>query len=229
MMHTPVSVGIAMAASAAACALLVVAEARANKAARYAAKAIASASFVAVPWLGGALARGWNAGSLPSWIALGLVFGALGDLALLGHSRRAFLVGLVAFLFGHIAYVVGAAAVVDPAAWLNAAGWVALVPLIVGAIALRWLWPHLGRLRIAVIAYVLVIIAMVIAALALARGSNLPTATRAAFVVGAVLFFASDLAVARNRFVAPGFVNHAWGLPAYYAGQLLIAWAALPR
>ena len=45
------------------------------------------------------------------------------------------------------------------------------------------------------------------------------------FLAGAVLFFASDLGVARDKFVAPGFPNRAWGLPAYYAGQLLIAWS----
>ena len=42
---------------------------------------------------------------------------------------------------------------------------------------------------------------------------------------GACLFFASDLAVARDRFVARDFTNKLWGLPAYYIGQLLIAWA----
>jgi uncharacterized membrane protein YhhN len=47
----------------------------------------------------------------------------------------------------------------------------------------------------------------------------------ARFLGGAVLFFASDLAVARDKLVAPSFTNHAWGVPAYYAGQLLIAWA----
>jgi uncharacterized membrane protein YhhN len=39
------------------------------------------------------------------------------------------------------------------------------------------------------------------------------------------LFFISDLAVARDRFVAPSFANRSWGLPSYYAGQLLLAWA----
>ena len=65
-----------------------------------------------------------------------------------------------------------------------------------------------------VVAYVVAIVAMVIAAIALGD-------TR--FVIGAALFFASDLAVARDKFVAPGVINHAWGSPAYYAAQLLIA------
>ena len=41
--------------------------------------------------------------------------------------------------------------------------------------------------------------------------------------LGATAFFLSDIAVARNRFVAPGFTNRAWGLPLYYVGQVLLA------
>ena len=43
--------------------------------------------------------------------------------------------------------------------------------------------------------------------------------------LGAALYFASDIAVARDRFVGASFANKAWGLPAYYAAQLLIAWS----
>jgi hypothetical protein len=35
----------------------------------------------------------------------------------------------------------------------------------------------------------------------------------------------ADLAVARDRFVAPSFASKLCGLPAYYAGQLLLAWS----
>ena len=42
-------------------------------------------------------------------------------------------------------------------------------------------------------------------------------------LLGAVLFLLSDLSVARDRFVAPGFVNRLWGLPFYYGGQVLLA------
>jgi hypothetical protein len=31
------------------------------------------------------------------------------------------------------------------------------------------------------------------------------------------------MAVARNRFVAPGVVNRMWGLPLYYLAQVLLA------
>jgi hypothetical protein len=42
-------------------------------------------------------------------------------------------------------------------------------------------------------------------------------------LLGAGLFYVSDLAVARDRFIAPGFANAAWGLPLYYGGQLVLA------
>lgn len=41
--------------------------------------------------------------------------------------------------------------------------------------------------------------------------------------IGAVLFYASDIAVARNQFVAPGVVNRMWGLPLYYLAHVLLA------
>jgi uncharacterized membrane protein YhhN len=41
--------------------------------------------------------------------------------------------------------------------------------------------------------------------------------------VGALAFTASDVSVARDRFVKHEFVNRAWGLPLYFAAQLLLA------
>jgi len=43
--------------------------------------------------------------------------------------------------------------------------------------------------------------------------------------LGALLFLLSDLAVARDRFVAPVFINRVWGLPMYFCGQLLFAFS----
>jgi len=44
-----------------------------------------------------------------------------------------------------------------------------------------------------------------------------------AVAVGALAFTASDISVARDRFVRHRFINRAWGLPPYYAAQLLLA------
>lgn len=212
-----------------ACAVLVIAEWRGLATVRIAAKLAASAAFVAVGVRALALA-GPGAGdagraAFGQAIVAGLVLGAIGDACLLGAAKRWFLAGLVAFLFGHLAYVAGITMIEPAGRWGGDAGWLAAVPIGVGGVALALLWPRLGALRPAVIAYVATIVAMVVAAIAAARGAALPEPNRWRLVVGAGVFFVSDLAVARDRFVAHRFANKLWGLPAYYAGQLLLAWS----
>ena len=75
-----------------------------------------------------------------------------------------------------------------------------------------------ASLRTAVHAYVAVISAMV----ATAAGAFGATGD-AQLLAGAIAFFGSDLAVARERFVEKSFTNKLWGLPLYYGAQLLLA------
>ncbi len=88
-----------------------------------------------------------------------------------------------------------------------------------GLLMLCWLWPHLKPFyRPAVTAYVVALVAMAAAAIAATYvGGDWR------YAAGALAFAASDVAVARHRFVAPGPANKAWGLPLYYAAQLLFA------
>lgn len=214
-------------ACGALCAALVVAEWRGIARLRIAAKLAASAAFVAVGV--GALAA-WphpdDAGraQLAHAVVTGLVLGALGDACLLARGKRWFLAGLVAFLLGHLAYVAGIAMVEPAELWPRDAGALAALPIVVGLAALAALWPKLGALRLPVIGYVVTITVMVVAAIACTRGAALPDPARGRLMAGAALFFVSDLSVARDRFVAHTFANKLWGLPAYYAGQLLFAW-----
>ena len=80
-------------------------------------------------------------------------------------------------------------------------------------------------MRIPVYAYIAVISTMVVFAVATRAHDPGPPDehTGAVIVAGAFLFYLSDLAVARDRFVAPGFWNRAWGLPFYYGGQIVLA------
>jgi uncharacterized membrane protein YhhN len=94
---------------------------------------------------------------------------------------------------------------------------VLLVPPAVGA--LRWLRPHVPpSFVLPVRAYVAAISLM----LAAAAGAWVGGA-RGALLWGALLFYASDLCVARDRFVSPGFENRLVGLPLYYAATLVLA------
>lgn len=222
---------------AAACAALVAAEIAHADARRWIAKPLASLGFVIVA--SAALGRAQPAlAALAWWIWIGQLAGAVGDLALLGsgtfrrkgaahRARTWFAAGLAAFLLGHLAYAVGFATLVAPARWPSAAGWLAAAPLAIAAVVVRWLWPRLGALRVPVLAYIAVITAMLIAAIAVWHTGPVALAHRGRIAAGALLFFVSDLAVARDTFVAPGWINRAWGLPAYYAGQLVLAWSAV--
>ena len=49
-------------------------------------------------------------------------------------------------------------------------------------------------------------------------------AGRWGLLLAAVVFFLSDLCVARDRFVSPGWENRAVGLPLYFGAQLLYGW-----
>lgn len=175
------------------------------------AKAVASLGFVGI-----ALARDATATRYGWLMLVGLGFGFLGDVLLEWRSAAGFLLGLGAFFLGHLAFLAGF--LLDGPDWALA-GVAFLVALLIGVGVAVWLHAHLPPdLVTAVRAYVLVIAAMTAAAVGLAGSRPLATA-------GAIAFFASDVAVARDRFVRASFVNRAWGLPLYYLGQVLIAWS----
>lgn len=172
-------------------------------------KTAASLTFVALGWVR------WSAGdTVGGWLLAGLALCALGDVLLLG--KRTFDPGLLAFLLGHVLYILGFCAALPISGWPPAVA----LPLILAAIAaIRWLWPHLGRRRFTVAAYIVVISIMVWGGFSTWWRWALPWTAMA----GALLFYLSDLAVARHRFVHPAFVNRAVGLPLYFVGQFLIA------
>jgi uncharacterized membrane protein YhhN len=152
-------------------------------------------------------------------VLVALVLCMAGDVLLIPRgASRLFLYGLVAFLLGHAGFAVAFfGRGIDPT-WTGTAA-VALVP--VAAIVMRWLWPNVpDKMRGPVIAYVVVISTMVATAV-----GAFPAAGDPRIVVGATLFWLSDLAVARQRFVAPGFTNRLWGLPTYYSAQVVLAWS----
>lgn len=157
----------------------------------------------------------WSAGNpAETWLIAALALCAIGDFCLLW--KRAFDYGLITFVLGHLAYVAGFTTALPLARWPL----LVLAPLVAtGFAASRWLWPHLGRRRLPVTVYVLVISFMVWGGISTATSGVLPWTA----AVGAVLFYCSDLAVARQRFVAESFINRAVGLPVYYLGQLLLA------
>jgi uncharacterized membrane protein YhhN len=205
------SVAACLAVVAAGVALVLLAERRGRPALAVIGKSLASLGFLALGW-----SRLRAGSTADAWLVLGLALCLVGDLLLVG--RRLFAAGLAAFLLGHLAYLAAFHALVPARGWP-----LALAAPVVSAsvLAAAWLWPHLGRLRPAVLAYIAAITAMVWGALASAGAGALPAAAAA----GAVLFYLSDLAVARRRFIAPSFSVRVVGLVAYYLGQVLLAGA----
>lgn len=152
------------------------------------------------------------------WILAALALSWLGDAALLSRGRGAFLAGLGAFLIAHLCFALAFLT------WAFSLGWfaVALLPALAVGIAVgRWLWPHLEPAdKAPVTAYLAVILVMCAAAAGYGAATG-----RWQVLLGAVMFAASDVAVARDRFVVRSFRNRAWGSPVYYVAQLILAWS----
>ncbi len=168
-------------------------------------KGLASAGFV---WA--ALAKGLPTTTLAWLIVAGLVASFIGDIALVYESG--FLAGLVAFALAHVfyagAFVVSGTqvSILIPALLFATIAFLAVRSWLLGKVS-----PRLHR---PVIGYMVIISVMLVTAAA---------STRFVLYAGAALFYLSDLAVARQRFVMPGFENKLIGLPLYYSAQLLLA------
>ena len=199
-------------ACAVAVAALLLAEWRGSRAGTWIAKPIASLAFVWAALLCGATGAPYG-----TWLLAGLVLCLAGDLLLIPVERPAvFRAGILAFLLGHVSFTV--AFLTRPLSWPGLLGATLLLFGLLRAL-LRWLRPHLAAdMVVPVHAYVIVIgsMAAVACSVSLAGG---PWQVAA----GALAFAASDVAVARDRFVSTGFGNRVWGLPLYYAAQLTLA------
>ena len=200
-----------------AVAALLAAEYREFRPGIWLAKPLASTGFLAVALAAGALGGDGATGRYGAWVFTALVLSWWGDVFLIPQNRPAvFRAGIASFLLGHVAFAV---AFVNRGFDALAAGGAALLLVVPVILVLRWLRPHVPRdMAVAVHAYVAVISAMLICAAA-----SLASAGGPAILAGAALFYLSDLAVARDRFVTPGFPNRAWGLPLYYGAQLTLA------
>jgi uncharacterized membrane protein YhhN len=158
-------------------------------------------------------------------VLAGLLFCMAGDVFLIFiSSKRLFMAGLVSFLVGHILYSIAFFTAASP-------GTLALVvavlcPVISGSV-FTWLRPHLGALLVPVVAYISIITVMVIGAASFAGNELLGSAGRTLAFSGAVLFYVSDIFVARHRFVKKEYLNRLTGLPLYYAGQFMVAYSTI--
>lgn len=182
---------------------------------------LASKPFLSALFILTACLQPWTMPSFAKWVLAGLILSWIGDLFLIFFdSRKLFLAGLVSFLLGHVCYAVCFYA----HGLLN--GWVAAglaVLLAVGTVIFVLLRPHLGNMTGPVIGYIVVISAMVGGALAFFSTPQWAIEGKYAVLAGAVMFYISDIMVARDQFVVNAYVNRIVGLPLYYAAQFLFA------
>lgn len=206
MMGYLVASGVTLAALAG----LLVAEKKEHQGAIWVLKPLTSTGFLAAAWLAGAMESSYGQA-----VFAALVLSWWGDVLLIPRDRpKVFLMGVGAFLLGHVAFA--GAFLIRGVAWAPVAGTMVALAVI-AAVVLRWLWPHVeAAMKGPVVAYVVVISTMV----ALAVGTFLH-AGKPLILVGALMFYLSDLSVARDRFVQRGFINRVWGLPAYFISQLI--------
>ncbi|MDT4954725.1 MAG: hypothetical protein QOJ02_2863 [Acidobacteriota bacterium] len=149
-------------------------------------------------------------------IIAGLLFSLAGDVFLMLPVDR-FIQGLISFLIAHLFYI--AAFTFESGRALSA--WGVIPFLIYGSLMLRVLWRDLGKMRLPVMIYMLVILMMGWTAasrlvLTGQRGSTL------AFT-GALLFIASDSMLAVERFKGRFRGAQTYILFTYFAAQWLIA------
>lgn len=156
------------------------------------------------------------------FVLIGLIFGLVGDVCLALPGLTAFRVGLVAFLAGHILYILAFAILTRRADWINPVN--ILIIAISGCVYL-WLLPNLGKMLVPVTFYIVVISVMVAGAWAAFRNSRVQRIGAWFILVGAVFFYVSDIFVAHQRFVMEHFYNRLIGLPLYYTAQFLLAFS----
>ncbi|MGN6695663.1 MAG: lysoplasmalogenase [Aquihabitans sp.] len=155
--------------------------------------------------------------TIRTWMVVGLVLSLAGDVFLM-LDEKWFVAGLASFLLGHVAYIVGLQ--MAPRSW----GWT-LVGLLVVLAAIA----TIGRKIVSgvaggdhremvgpVIAYLVVISAMVVSAFGTAGIWA---------IAGASLFYASDATLAWNRFLEQRRFGPLAVMVTYHLGQMgLVGW-----
>ena len=152
----------------------------------------------------------------------GLVFCLIGDVCLALPQKKAFMAGLVAFLVGHVLYILGFSVLTQIYDWISA--WL-FIFFCMSALIFLWLRPHLKSMLIPVLLYILVITIMVSGGWGVFWKSSFQISGRVFILLGSFCFYFSDVFVARNKFIKEEYRNRLLGLPLYYTGQFLLAFS----
>lgn len=169
----------------------------------------------------------FSAGLQPplTWFALGLIFSLAGNVLLMFPSNRFLTPGLAAFLLAYVLYIVGLNDP-PPSVSLAALG----IALILGISALRVVRrivqaideKGLSRLRWPVVIYANIVTLMLLSALLTLYRPEWTSGAALLVSVGAVLFFASELTLAWNKFVTPIKNGPLYSIALYHLAQITL-------
>lgn len=165
------------------------------------------------------------------WFGLGLLFSLGGDVFLM-ISDRWFLAGLGAFLVAQMMYIIGLNMPLPDVSPVWSLG-LALVLGVSSARVLRQITgglaaKGLGRLIIPVLVYGMIITVMLLSAMLTLFRADWQSTPALIVSVGAILFYFSDLLLARDRFVNPVRNGRLFNMVLYHLGQIgLIVGAVL--
>jgi len=148
----------------------------------------------------------------------GLLFSVAGDVFLMLPTDQ-FIAGLVSFLIAHLFYI----AAFSRGMKIRSSAAAAILFVLFGIVIYGVLAPYLGKMKLPVIAYIVVILVMGWRAWD-RYGQTRHHSALFAFV-GAVLFIVSDSVLALNRFREPFAIGRALNLSTYFAAQWLIAFS----
>jgi len=155
-------------------------------------------------------------GSWQMWLVVGLIFSWLGDLALMGTSEVWFMTGLGAFAIAQIAYIFMFGRIRGVS--LVRAWKIAVIPYLIFWIVINvWITP--GDLRIPVVIYSALLVAMAVCALNISL--RLYSPWRFVPAIGAVSFMISDSLIALQEFNGLG-ISQSVIMGTYVVGQAMI-------
>ena len=156
-------------------------------------------------------------------ILVGLIFSFGGDVALIFQDNpKAFRIGLILFLLGHIAYTI---AFILFSSFLGR-DFISTLVLLTAAIGFyQLIKANLGAMKIPVILYIVIISIMLSRAIAILSSPSFEFTQSLMIFMGAFLFYISDIILAANRFWKPWRFSRV-NLAFYFAGQMLIALSA---
>ena len=157
------------------------------------------------------------------WFGMGILFSLAWDVLLMISLDRMFIFGLVAFLFAHVAYLIG-----FQNELMKITSWSVLLIVILSVSAVRVMRRIVSAIRAKgqtrlvnpVIVYSIVITVMLYAAMTTLSNPAWKAGASLLVSIGAFLFYVSDLILAWNKFVSPVKNGRILNIVAYHLGQI---------